>query len=100
LRRRREQVSIDGTELVMSAAEQVEDQVLKALLIDDVQHAIHRLEDPYRTIVVLRYVHQLSYEEVAETTELPLNTVKSHLFRAKNKLQQLLSDYKKGGELR
>ncbi len=100
LRRRQEQVSIDSSELVLSTNEQVEDQVLKAVLVDDVQRAIYALQEPYRSIVVLRYVHQLSYEEVAETTELPLNTVKSHLFRAKTKLQQLLSDYKKGGELR
>ncbi|SMO50781.1 RNA polymerase sigma factor [Melghirimyces algeriensis] len=65
----------------------------------DVQEAIHRLPEPQRTAVILRYLHDFTYEEIAETMEIPLNTVKSHLFRARKKLQSWLADYQEGGVL-
>jgi RNA polymerase sigma-70 factor (ECF subfamily) len=45
----------------------------------------------------LRYLQELSYQEIADTLELPLNTVKSYLFRARQQLQELLYDYQEGG---
>jgi len=46
---------------------------------------------------VLRYLEDFSYQEIAEALDLPLNTVKSYLFRARQQLQELLYDYQKGG---
>lgn len=97
LRKRKETVPFDHAEPFATADERVEHQVLLRLTIEEVSAAIHKLSEPYRSIVVLRYVNQFSYDEIAETTQLPLNTVKSHLFRAKTKLQQLLVDVQKGG---
>ncbi|PTX64831.1 RNA polymerase sigma-70 factor (ECF subfamily) [Melghirimyces profundicolus] len=65
----------------------------------DVQEAILRLPEPQRTAVILRYQQDFTYEEVAETMEMPLNTVKSHLFRGRKKLQSWLADYQEGGVL-
>lgn len=63
----------------------------------DVKCAIHRLPEPQRRVVILRYLQDFTYEEIAETTQLPLNTVKSHLFRGRKKLQKWLADYREGG---
>ncbi|MCS1350431.1 RNA polymerase sigma factor [Mechercharimyces sp. CAU 1602] len=63
----------------------------------DLQAAINRLPDPQRVIVVLRHVQDYSYQEIANTLDLPLNTVKSHLFRARNQLKEWLSNYNEGG---
>ncbi len=99
LRRRKEETSLDGSELVVRAPEQqqVERQVLRQQMERDVSAAIAKLDEPYRSVIVLRYVNQLSYEEICETLGLPIGTVKSHLFRAKTRLQRLLRDYEKGG---
>ena len=56
-----------------------------------------KLPAHYRTVLILRYIQDFSYHEIAELMELPLNTVKSHLFRARKLLQQLLDEYEKGG---
>lgn len=40
--------------------------------------------------MILRFVEQLSYEEIAQTLELPIGTVKTHLHRARLELQALL----------
>jgi RNA polymerase sigma-70 factor (ECF subfamily) len=47
------------------------------------QSAVENLKPLYREVVILRYQEGLAYEEIAEITDLPLGTVKTHLFRAR-----------------
>ena len=42
-------------------------------------------------LITLRYQHELSYEEIASTLNLPLGTVKTGIFRAKEQLRNLLN---------
>lgn len=60
-------------------------------LEEEIQHAIDRLSDKLRTIIVLRYNENLSYEEIAETLEISLGTVKSRLSRAHEALDRELT---------
>ncbi len=60
---------------------------------DEVLRAIDSLPDEFRETLVLSDVEQLSYAEIAEVTGVPIGTVKSRLFRARQALQQLLYDY-------
>jgi RNA polymerase sigma-70 factor, ECF subfamily len=53
--------------------------------------AMNRLERADREILLLREFEQLSYVEIAELLKLPLNTVRSRLFRARTALRDLLS---------
>lgn len=48
------------------------------------------LKEEYRTLIEMRYFQELSYEEIATRTNLPLGTVKNRLFKAKNKLQEII----------
>lgn len=63
----------------------VEDQ-RRALL----QEAIDALPEKYRLVIVLRHQQEKSYEEIAEELNLPLGTVKAHIFRARRLLYQYL----------
>jgi RNA polymerase sigma-70 factor (ECF subfamily) len=63
------------------------------LVDDDVLRAIDRLPDEFRETLVLSDVEDLSYAEIAEVTEVPVGTVKSRLFRARQALQRELYDY-------
>lgn len=56
-------------------------------------HAIDDLEDHYRLLISLRYQNELSYEEIASMLNLPLGTVKTGLFRAKEHLRRALEQY-------
>jgi RNA polymerase sigma-70 factor, ECF subfamily len=56
-----------------------------------VQLAISRLSPKLRAIVVLRYIENLSYEEVSETLRISLGTVKSRLARAHEALDRELT---------
>ena len=60
-------------------------------LEQEIQRAISRLSDKLGTIIVLRYVQNLSYEEIAETLNISLGTVKSRLARAHEALDRELT---------
>jgi RNA polymerase sigma-70 factor (ECF subfamily) len=53
--------------------------------------AISSLEENYRLLINLRYQNELSYEEIASTLNLPLGTVKTGIFRAKEQLRKSLA---------
>jgi RNA polymerase sigma-70 factor, ECF subfamily len=53
--------------------------------------AIDALPEKYRTVVTLFHLQGKQYEEIATVLGLPMGTVKTHLFRAKEQLRRLLS---------
>jgi len=53
-------------------------------------HAIESLDENYRLLILLRYQNELAYEEIASMLNLPLGTVKTGLFRAKEQLRHAL----------
>jgi len=55
--------------------------------------AIDDLDENYRLLISLRYQNELSYEEIASMLNLPLGTVKTGLFRAKEQLRRALESY-------
>lgn len=54
--------------------------------------AIAQLSPDHRSVILLREVEGLSYEEIAEITQMQTGTVMSRLFYARKKLQELLKD--------
>jgi RNA polymerase sigma-70 factor (ECF subfamily) len=56
-------------------------------------HALDGLPEDYRTVMLLWAVEELSYKEIAETLEIPIGTVMSRLFRARQRLAVELKDY-------
>ena len=57
-----------------------------------VRRAVGRLEPRRRLTLLLREVEELSYEEIAEMTGVPVGTVRSRLARARDDLRSLLGD--------
>lgn len=96
-RRRHAYTALEALDGALPDASHVEDEVERRDLAADVKAAITRLPLHQRTVVILRYLQDLSYQEIADVLNLPLNTVKSHLFRARQQLQVWLRDHVKGG---
>ncbi len=90
-------VSMDEHNMVFPTENNVEHEVLSSYVAQDIREAIDKLPEHHRAVVVLRYLQDFSYNEIAESLDLPLNTVKSYLFRARQQLQILLQEYQKGG---
>ncbi len=57
------------------------------------QAAVAALPPKLRVVFVLRHLDDLSYDEIAAATGLPLGTVKTHLFRARAELRTALAEY-------
>ena len=60
-------------------------------LSERVQAALMTLTPEHRAVVVMRHFADLSYEEIAETLDIPEKTVKSRLFSARQRLAPLLA---------
>jgi len=92
LRRRRPESPLDENEAA------TEGGPVKDLQQSQLSHwlsgAIATLAEPYRSLVVLRDVQQLSYEAVGETMNLSPSQVKVYLHRARKDLRQQLRDLK------
>ena len=58
-----------------------------------VRRALLELSDIQRAVIELRHFQGLKYEEIADALNLPLNTVKSHLRRARQALAQRLNPF-------
>ena len=66
----------------------------RLLLKDEIQGAIataiDELPDDLRTAIILRELEGLSYEEIAQTMECPIGTVRSRIFRARDAIDTRL----------
>jgi RNA polymerase sigma-70 factor (ECF subfamily) len=66
-----------------------------AIALDDARRlraAIDKLPEKYRTVITLYHLQGQQYEEIANVLGLPMGTVKTHLFRAKEQLRRALSE--------
>jgi RNA polymerase sigma-70 factor (ECF subfamily) len=62
-------------------------------LASELREVIDGLRPEYRELVLLRHFAGLSYQEIADFTEMPLGTVKNKLFRAHSVLRRALTDF-------
>jgi RNA polymerase sigma-70 factor (ECF subfamily) len=65
----------------------------QAIALDEASRlraAIDALPEKYRTVITLFHLQGRQYEEIASVLGLPMGTVKTHLFRAKEQLRRLL----------
>ena len=62
-------------------------------LSDQVHTALHQLSASHHDVVVLCEMHGMTYQECADTLEIPIGTVKSRLFHAFKRLRSLLGGY-------
>ena len=59
-----------------------------------IQQAIDTLPDQFKTVIILREVQQLSYEEISQILGISIGTVKSRINRGRLRLQKLLKELK------
>ncbi|MEN3184902.1 MAG: RNA polymerase sigma factor [Atribacterota bacterium] len=77
----------------LPAGKDPEEGVLEGELLEKVSEAVGKLPWKFREVIVLRYVEELPYEDIAQILGVPIGTVKTYLHRAKLRLKEML-----GGE--
>jgi len=86
------QVELQTEEMVASSTQEqrvdaeIESRARQAL----VHEQLANLPAKYRIVLVLRHLQDMTYEEMAEILTMPIGTIKTHLFRARNLLKERL----------
>jgi len=90
------ELSNDDREYIISsdASDQSEDYLTQNFE-KKIQKALIQLPTDFKTIIILRDIQELSYDEISKIVELPLGTVKSRINRGRLKLQKLLTKKEK-----
>jgi RNA polymerase sigma-70 factor (ECF subfamily) len=71
--------------------------LLRSVIKEAVTAAVRDLPDRYRACVDLFFFYDRSYQEIEAITGFPVNTIKSHVHRAKKMLREKLNGYSEGG---
>lgn len=69
------------------------DDLFDNLMGDEITHAINSLPMDYSSVILLCDIEGFTYEEIAKIIEIPIGTVRSRLFRARNLLKKRLKAY-------
>ena len=77
----------------MDGCESPFDNVVHEEVRARVEEELRQIPEPYRTSVILRDLEDMSYEEIAEITQVSLGTVKSRLTRGREALRRRLTAY-------
>ncbi|MFK8010693.1 MAG: RNA polymerase sigma factor [Marinicellaceae bacterium] len=83
-----QQHNLNNQETVKSAC----DELINSELSNHISQAIENLKEPYKSLIVLREISQLSYQQLAEVLDLNVQQIKVYLHRARNTLKQSLLD--------
>lgn len=69
------------------------EDVFEKMIGDEVSTALNLLPEEFRTVILLCDIEGFSYEEISKIIEIPIGTVRSRLFRARNMLKEKLVKY-------
>src|SRR6266852_4860145 len=78
--------ALESEDTYKSADAQIDEHERQAF----VQEHLSRLPAKYRAVLILRHLQDMTYEEMAEILTMPVGTIKTHLFRARNLLKERL----------
>ncbi len=69
------------------------EEIFDGMMGDEVTNAINSLPIDFRTVVLLCDIEGFTYEEISKIIDVPIGTVRSRLFRARNMLKEKLKVY-------
>ena len=77
----------------IAADEQLPEETLEQMELQErIQYEISRLPDKYRAVIVLKYIEELSLQEISEILEMPLGAVKTRIHRGREALRKQLAN--------
>ena len=69
-----------------------EDELIKNQNINNLLEKIKKLKPTYEKVIKMKYFEQMTYKDISHKTEIPLNTIKVMILRAKKILAELISN--------
>lgn len=77
----------------ISGYSDLREEIFLHMMGDEVTSAINSLPIDFRTVILLCDIEGFTYEEIASIIDVPIGTVRSRLFRARNLLKEKLTTY-------
>lgn len=90
LRKKKREVPVPLNENLIDPQNGPEEEWLAKERANQVKGVLAELPEHYRQALYLRYQQEMSYEEMSMVLDIPVSSVKTHLFRGKEKLRQIL----------
>ena len=90
INRRKEYYSIADENILEAKNLTPEEEQIHKLTLETIRESVQNLPDNYSACIEMFFFHGLSHEEISEITGFPVNTIKSHIFRAKKLLAEKL----------
>ncbi len=81
------------SDTLFSGSLDLQEDMFSAMMGDEVTLAMEALKVDFRIVILLSDIEGFSYEEIAEIINVPIGTVRSRLFRARNMLKEKLQAY-------
>ncbi len=91
--RRREYITLSEQAAILDNDYSVEEKQLRELTAEAIREALKELPKHYALCLDLYFFYDFSHSEISVITGLPINTIKSNIFRAKKQLKQKLDDF-------
>lgn len=83
----------DSDDSAMNSYLDLREEIFENMMGDEVTIAINSLPVDFRTVILLCDIEGFTYEEISKILDIPIGTVRSRLFRARNMLKEKLKDY-------
>ncbi|NOT37265.1 MAG: sigma-70 family RNA polymerase sigma factor [Saprospiraceae bacterium] len=83
----------EGDDSQLSSYYDIREDLFEKVMGDEVTAAINALPEEFKSVIFLCDIEEFSYEEISKILEIPIGTVRSRLFRARNMLKELLKNY-------
>ena len=77
----------------MSSYFDLREEIFDEMMGDEVSSAVNALPIDFRTVILLCDIEGFTYEEISKIIDIPIGTVRSRLFRARNMLKDKLKHY-------
>ena len=90
IKRRKEYLPLGDETLLWDQDYTPEEMQMRRLTIETVRESITELPERFAICLDMYFFYDMAYGDICEVTGLPLNTVKSHIFRAKKMLKEKL----------
>lgn len=92
VKRKKEYTSLAEDFEIVDGSDGPEEDLVRRCTRDAILESLESLQEKYRACIDMFFFHDMPYADISEVTGMPVNTIKSHVFRAKQILRKHLSE--------
>ncbi len=85
-------VNTDGLDRATSPRTSPADAAEASDFRSHLEEALDEVDEPYRSVIILREIQNLKYREISDALNMPMNTVKVYVHRGRKKLRKQLAE--------